>query len=78
MNMTEAALPTLKYVADGIVTISSLSAQYPQAGGSGYTASKFGVNRFCRYLRKELGDDDVRVTTLMLSAVSTELNDWEH
>lgn len=78
MNVTEAALPAVKDAAGDIVTISSLSARYPQAGGSGYTASKFGVNGFCRSLRKELGDDDVRVTTLMPGAVSTELNDWEH
>ena len=78
MNVTEAALPALKDRAGDVVTISSLSARYPQAGGSGYTASKFGVNGFCRSLRKELGDDDVRVTTLMPGAVSTELNDWEH
>ena len=78
MNVTEAALPAVKDAAGDIITISSLSARYPQAGGSGYTASKFGVNGFCRSLRKELGDDDVRVTTLMPGAVSTELNDWEH
>lgn len=78
MNVTDAALPALRDADGDVLTISSLSARYPQAGGSGYTASKFGVNGFCRSLRKELADDDVRVTTVMPGAVSTELNDWEH
>lgn len=78
MNVTEAALPALRAADGDVVTISSLSARYPQAGGSGYTASKFGVNGFCRSLRKELSDEDIRVTTVMPGAVSTELNDWEH
>ena len=50
MSVTEAALPTLKDVAGDVVTISSLSARYPRAGGSGYTASKIGANGFCRSL----------------------------
>lgn len=78
MNVTDAAVPALREADGDVVTISSLSARYPQAGGSGYTASKFGVNGFCRSLRKELSDEDVRVTTVMPGAVSTELNDWEH
>jgi len=78
MNVTDAALPAIRAADGDVLTISSLSARYPQAGGSGYTASKFGVNGFCRSLRKELADDDVRVTTVMPGAVSTELNDWEH
>lgn len=78
MNVTHAALPALRESGGDIVTVSSLSARFPQAGGSAYTASKFGVNGFCRSLRKELSDDPVRVTILMPGAVVTELNDWEH
>ncbi len=79
MNVTHAALPTiLESEAGDVVTVSSLSARYPQEGGSAYTASKFGVNGFCRSLRKELSDEQVRVTILMPGAVVTELNDWEH
>lgn len=79
MTVTHAALPTILDSEGGdIVTVSSLSARFPQAGGSAYTASKFGVNGFCRSLRKELSDDPVRVTILMPGAVVTELNDWEH
>jgi NADP-dependent 3-hydroxy acid dehydrogenase YdfG len=79
MNVTHAALPVLLEDDGGdVVTVSSLSARFPQEGGSGYTASKFGVNGFCRSLRKELSEDPVRVTILMPGPVKTELNDWKH
>ncbi|MFB6253852.1 MAG: SDR family oxidoreductase [Halobacteriaceae archaeon] len=79
MNVTHAALPTILASGGGdIITISSLSARFPQEGGSAYTASKFGVNGFCRSLRKEMSDEPVRVTIIMPGPVITELNDWEH
>lgn len=79
MNVTHAALPGMLDTGGGdIVTVSSLSARFPQEGGSGYTASKFGVNGFMRSLRKEMADQQVRVTVVMPGAVVTELNDWEH
>lgn len=79
MNTTHAVLPEMLEPGRGdIVTISSLSARYPLDGGSAYTASKFGVNGFCRSLRKEMSDEDVRVTIVMPGPVVTELNDWEH
>lgn len=79
MNVTHAALPAIRDDGGGdIVTVSSLSARYPQEGGSAYTASKFGVNGFCRSLRKEMSDEQVRVTVVMPGATVTELNDWEH
>jgi hypothetical protein len=79
MNVTHAALPTILESGGGdIVTVSLLSARFPQEGGSAYTASKFGVNGFCRSLRKEMLDEPVRVTIVMPGPVVTELNDWEH
>jgi NADP-dependent 3-hydroxy acid dehydrogenase YdfG len=78
MNVTHAALPSILEGGGDVLTVSSLSARFPQEGGSGYTASKFGVNGFCRSLRKEMSDEQVRVTVLMPGPVVTELNDWEH
>lgn len=79
MNVTHAALPTILESGGGdIVTVSSLNVRFPAAGASGYTASKFGVNGFCRALRKELSEEPVRVTIVMPGPVVTELNDWEH
>ena len=79
MNVTHALLPSILDSELGdVITVSSLSARYPQEGGSSYTASKFGVNGFMRSLRKELSDEPVRVTVVMPGPVVTELNDWEH
>lgn len=79
MTVTHAALPAIRESEAGDVCfVSSLAARYPQAGGSSYTASKFGVNGFARSLRKELSDEQVRVNILMPGSVVTELNDWSH
>jgi NADP-dependent 3-hydroxy acid dehydrogenase YdfG len=79
MNVTHALLPTvLDSELGDVITVSSLSARYPQEGGSTYTASKFGVNGFMRSLRKEMSEEPVRVTVVMPGPVVTELNDWEH
>lgn len=76
MNTTHAALPALLESGGDVVTVSSINATRPAAGGSAYTASKFGVNGFCRSLRKELSDEDVRVTIVMPGPVESGMNDW--
>lgn len=78
MNATHAALPGMLDSGGGhVVAVSSMNARYPAEGGSAYTASKFGVNGFCRSLRKEMADEDVRVTIVMPGPVVTEMRDWE-
>lgn len=77
MNTTHAALPAV--LASGgsdVVAVSSMNARHPAEGGSAYTATKFGVNGFCRSLRKEMADEDVRVTVVMPGPVATEMRDW--
>lgn len=77
MNTTHAVLPSMLESGGGdIVTVSSMNAQYPAEGGSAYTASKFGVNGFCSSLRKEMADEQVRVTVVMPGPVVTEMRDW--
>jgi NADP-dependent 3-hydroxy acid dehydrogenase YdfG len=76
MNTTHAALPSLLDSGGDVVTVSSMNAQYPAGGASAYSASKFGVNGFCRSLRKEMADEDVRVTIVMPGPVQSEMNDW--
>lgn len=80
MTVTHAALPALLEADHGdVVTVSSMSARFPQeVGGNAYTASKFGVNGFCRSLRKEMSEEQVRVSIVMPGPVITELNDWAH
>lgn len=76
MNVIHAALPRMLESGGGdIVAVSSMNARDP-AGGV-YSATKFGVNGFCRGLRKELSETDIRVTTLMPGPVATEMRDWE-
>lgn len=78
MNTTHAALPTM-LASDGgdIVTVSSMNARYPAEEGSAYTATKCGVNGFCRSLRKEMSEEEVRVTIVMPGPVVTGMRDWE-
>lgn len=77
MNATHAALPAMLDSDGGhVVAVSSMNVRYPAEGGSAYTASKFGVNGFCRSLRKEMADEDVRVTIVMPGPVVTEMRDW--
>ncbi|MCU4974154.1 SDR family oxidoreductase [Halobacteria archaeon AArc-m2/3/4] len=78
MNTTHAALPAVLESGGGdIVAVSSMNVRYPAEKGSAYTASKCGVNGFCRSLRKEMSDEDVRVTIVMPGPVASEMNDWE-
>ena len=78
MTVTHAALPELLDSGGGdIVAVSSMNARYPAANGSAYTATKFGVNGFCKALRKEVAADGVRVTTIMPGPVETEMRGWE-
>lgn len=75
MTVTRAALPSMIDAGGGdVVAISSINARHP-AGGA-YSATKFGVNGFCRGLRKEVADEGVRVTTVMPGPVVTEMRDW--
>lgn len=78
MNATHAVLPDM-LAADtaDVVAISSMNARHPAKGGSAYTATKFGVNGFCRALRREVTEDGVRVTIVMPGPVVTEMRDWE-
>jgi hypothetical protein len=76
MNVTHAVLPNMLDAGGGdVVAISSMNARNP-AGGV-YSATKFGVNGFCRGLRNEVSDDGIRVTTVMPGPVVTEMRDWE-
>jgi hypothetical protein len=77
MNATHAALPALIEADVGdVVAVSSVNAREPAGGASAYTASKFGVDGFCRALRREVAGEGVRVTNVLPGAVSTEMRDW--
>lgn len=55
-----------------IVNISSLAGKNPFAGGSGYNASKFGLNGFSEAMMLDKRHDNVRVSYIMPGSVATE------
>lgn len=77
MRVTRTALPDVLETEGDVIAVSSLNAKHPAAGGSAYTASKFGVNGFCRSLRKEVGREGVGVTIVLPGEVETEMSQWD-
>jgi NADP-dependent 3-hydroxy acid dehydrogenase YdfG len=76
MYVARAAMPHILDGGGHVVTVSSMNAEYPAAGASAYTASKYGVNGFTDALRREMADEDVRVTTVMPGPIQSEMKDW--
>jgi 3-oxoacyl-[acyl-carrier protein] reductase len=57
-----------------IINISSLAGKNPFAGGSGYNASKFGMNGFSEAMMLDHRNDNVRVSYIMPGSVDTEFS----
>jgi NADP-dependent 3-hydroxy acid dehydrogenase YdfG len=75
MRMTRALLPKLLASQDGIViTIASIAAHYPYAGGGGYNAAKFAQSGLVGALRADLAGLPVRVTEVDPGLVRTEFS----
>lgn len=58
-----------------IVNISSMAGKMSVPGAAVYTASKFGVASLSRAVRSEISDSKVTITTVLPSAVKTELTE---
>ena len=72
-------LPIFKQQGSGdIVNISSLAGKNPFAGGSGYNASKFGLNGFSEAMMLDHRNDGVRVSYVMPGSVATEFGGVAH
>jgi len=56
-----------------IVNVASMSAKMTLPGVAVYTASKFAVAGLSRSVRAEIADSNVTITTVMPSAVQTDL-----
>jgi len=68
-----AVIPLMKLSGGGyIINISSLAGKNPFAGGSGYNASKFGLNGFTEAMMLDHRKDDIRVSYIMPGSVDTE------
>jgi NADP-dependent 3-hydroxy acid dehydrogenase YdfG len=69
-----AAVPhMLKQGVGDIVTISSLAGRKGGPMTNAYSASKHAVNSFTDAMRQELGEKNIRVSTLMPGATTTEV-----
>lgn len=66
-------LPIFKQQGAGdIINVSSLAGKNPFAGGSGYNATKFGLNGFSEAAMLDHRNDGVRVSYVMPGSVATE------
>ena len=71
---SQAAVPHMLEQGGGdIVTISSLAGRKGGPMTNAYSASKHAVNSFTDAMRQELGDKNIRVSTLMPGATTTEV-----
>jgi NADP-dependent 3-hydroxy acid dehydrogenase YdfG len=68
----EALYRFAQRTAGYIINISSLAGKNAFAGGTGYNASKFGLNGFSEALLMDTRYDNVRVSTIMPGSVATE------
>ena len=75
LRMTKRLLPLLEASGDGhVVTVGSIAAYEPYAGGAGYNAAKFAERAFSRVLRMELLGRPVRVSEVHPGMVETEFS----
>ena len=73
---SKAAVPHMLAQGVGdIVTISSLAGRKGGPMTNAYSASKHAVNSFTDAMRQELGEKNIRVSTLMPGATTTEVGD---
>jgi NAD(P)-dependent dehydrogenase (short-subunit alcohol dehydrogenase family) len=72
---SQSALTRFRHTGGGfIINISSLAGKNPFAGGSGYNASKFGMNGFSEAMMLDHRNDNVRVSYIMPGSVDTEFS----
>lgn len=70
--VTQAVLPLMK-AGSAIVNNLSIAAKRVFAGGSAYSASKYGALGFTNTLREELRSRDIRVIALLPGATDTAI-----
>lgn len=71
INLTRAALPSLKTTRGLIVAISSVAGYTPLIARTGYAASKHAVHGFFESLRTEVASDGVDVMLVCPSFIAT-------
>ena len=72
LNCTQLAIPLMRGRKGAMISsVSSVGGRYGIAGWSVYNATKFAVVGFHDALRKELGDEGIRVSLIEPGAVHT-------
>ena len=72
---SHAALSRFRQSGGGfIINISSLAGKNPFAGGTGYNASKFGMNGFSEAMMLDHRNENVRVSYIMPGSVDTQFS----
>jgi NADP-dependent 3-hydroxy acid dehydrogenase YdfG len=75
LRMTKRLLALLEASGDGhVVTVGSIAAFEPYAGGAGYNAAKFAEHAVSRVLRIELLGRPIRVSEVHPGMVETEFS----
>jgi NADP-dependent 3-hydroxy acid dehydrogenase YdfG len=75
LRMTRALLPSLVASGDGhVITLGSVAAFEPYAGGAGYNAAKHATRALMDVLRIELVGQPVRVSQIDPGMVETEFS----
>ncbi|WP_105034106.1 SDR family oxidoreductase [Cryobacterium aureum] len=76
LNCTQAAIPLMRGRAGAMIcSVSSVGGRYGTATWSVYSATKYAVVGFHDALRKELGEEGIRVSVLEPGAVWTEFGE---
>ncbi|MCA9576310.1 MAG: SDR family NAD(P)-dependent oxidoreductase [Polyangiales bacterium] len=71
---TRLVLPSMLARNQGhIVNVASMAAKMTVPGAAVYSASKFGVASLSRAIRSEIAESNVTITTVLPSAVQTDL-----
>ena len=71
--VAQAALPHLRASRGYLITVSSVSGTFGQAGGTAYNASKWAVRGFTQSVLQEVRGDGVRATAICPGRVATPM-----
>ena len=71
--VAQAALPHLRAGRGYLITVSSVSGTFGQAGGTAYNASKWAVRGFTQSVLQEVRGDGVRATAICPGRVATPM-----
>jgi NAD(P)-dependent dehydrogenase (short-subunit alcohol dehydrogenase family) len=70
---TQAVLPQMRARRQGaVIMMGSISWMRARGGMVGYTAAKAAINGMTRTLARELGEDGIRVNSIVPGAINTE------